>query len=62
MKGAVQGVATITARNPVKKLLVYPDEAETALPVKAILRFKDEMKKPDKKINKKINKVRKIGD
>tara|TARA_B100001057_G_scaffold406433_1_gene419802 strand:+ start:695 stop:883 length:189 start_codon:yes stop_codon:yes gene_type:complete len=62
MKGAVQGVATITARNPVKKLLEYPDEPETALPVKAKLRFRDEMKKPDKKINKKINKVRKIGD
>jgi hypothetical protein len=62
MKGAVQGVATITARNPVKKLLEYPDETETALPVKATLRFRDEMKKPDKKVNKKINKVRKIGD
>ena len=45
MKGAVQGVATITARNPVKKLLEYPDEPETALPVKAKLRFRDEMKK-----------------
>ena len=62
MKGAVQGVATTTARNPVKKLPEYPDEPETALPVKATFRFRDEMKKPDKKINKKINKVRKIGD
>tara|TARA_E500000081_G_C5950323_1_gene269021 strand:- start:34 stop:210 length:177 start_codon:yes stop_codon:yes gene_type:complete len=58
----VQGVATITARKPVKKLLEYPEELETAFPVKATLRFKDEMKKPDKKINKKISKERKMGD
>ena len=62
MKGAVQGVATITARNPVKKLPEYPDEPETALPEKATFRFREEIKKPDKKINKKINNVRKIGD
>ena len=46
MKGAVQGVATITARNPVKKLPEYPDEPETALPEKATLRFREEIKKP----------------
>ena len=62
MKGAVQGVATITAWNPVKKLPEYPDEPETTLPEKATLRFREEIKKPDKKINKKINRVRKKGD
>ena len=46
----MQGVATITARNPVKKLPEYPDEPETALPEKATLRFREEIKKPDKKI------------
>ena len=51
MKGAVQGVATITARNPVKKLPEYPDEPETVLPENAKLRFREEIKKPDKKIN-----------
>ena len=30
--------------------------------VRDTLRFREEIKKPDKKINKKINKVRKIGD
>ena len=39
----MQGVATITARNPVKKLPEYPDEPETALPEKATFRFREEI-------------------
>ena len=64
INGAVQGVATITARKPVPKEFEYPEELTPFGPIlrREFKKLTFKRKKPARKIKRKINKLTTKGD